>query len=163
MGPIVLYDIVYLADRPDCVDACAAWAYGRWGVQMPDSSLERTQDYFAQCCQKDDLPLTLLAINRDTNLPVGMVSLWPQDGPGWSDKTPWISAVYTLYRYRGQRIAATLVERIQQEAKRLGFDKVHLQAGSAAEMYRKFGFREIDRRVTDTAAAGHEILFCKDV
>jgi len=157
------FDIVYLADRPDCVDACAAWSYGRWGVQKPDSSFERVRDYFAQCCQKDDLPLTLLAINRDTNLPVGMVSLWPQDGPGWPDKTPWISAVYTLYRYRGQRIAETLVERIQQDAKRCGFDMVYLLAGSAAEMYRKFGFREIDRRVTDTAAAGHEILFCKEI
>jgi len=160
---VMPYDVVYLADRPDCVDACAAWAYGRWGVQKPDSSLEKARAYFAQCCQKDDLPLTLLAINQDTNLPIGMISLWPRDGEGWPDKTPWVAAVYTLYRYRGMGIARKLVESILQEAKRFGIDIIYLQAGSAAEMYRKFGFREIDRRDTDTAAAGHEILFCKDI
>lgn len=25
------FRIEYLADRPDCLQACAAWAYGRWG------------------------------------------------------------------------------------------------------------------------------------
>ncbi|HBS24570.1 MULTISPECIES: GNAT family N-acetyltransferase [Thalassospira] len=163
MGTVMSYDIVYLADRPDCVDACAAWAYGRWGVQKTKSSLENARAYFAQCSQKDGLPMTLLAINRDTNLPIGMISLWPQDGQKWPDKTPWIAAVYTLYRYRGMRIATTLVERILQEAKRFDFDIVYLQAGSAAGMYRKLGFREIERRDASTAAAGHEILFCKDM
>ena len=27
------FKMEYLADRPDCLQACAAWAYGRWGVQ----------------------------------------------------------------------------------------------------------------------------------
>lgn len=88
--------------------------------------------------------MTLLAINRDTNLPIGMISLWPQDGQEWPDKSPWIAAVYTLYRYRGMRIATTLVERILQEAKRFDFDIVYLQAGSAAGMYRKLGFAKLN-------------------
>lgn len=147
MGPIVLYDIVYLADRPDCVDACAAWA-----CKCPIVVLKEPGTTLRNVVRRT---ICLSLFWRSTAIPTCR--------SGWPDKTPWISAVYTLYRYRGQRIAATLVERIQQEAKRLGFDMVHLQVGSAAEMYRKFGFREIDRRVTDTAAAGHEILFCKDV
>nr|WP_254869817.1 GNAT family N-acetyltransferase [Thalassospira sp. HF15] len=150
-----------MADRPDCVDACAAWAYGRWGVQKPDSSLERVRGYFAQCCQKDDLPLTLLAINQETGLPIGMASLWPQDGTDWPDKTPWIAAVYTLYRYRGQGVAKSLIDRILKEAKRFDIKTIYLKSGSAAGMYLRLGFEEIDRQPSLTAAEGFKTLFCK--
>ncbi|WP_168173393.1 MULTISPECIES: GNAT family N-acetyltransferase [unclassified Thalassospira] len=157
------FDIVYLADRPDCVDACAAWSFGRWGVQKPDSKLENVRAYFAQCSQKDDLPLTLLAINRETGLPIGMASLWPQDGTDWPEKTPWIAAVYTLYRYRGLGIARCLVNRLLGEAERLSIKTVYLKSGSAAEMYRSFGFKELDRQPSITAAAGYKTLFSKNI
>ncbi|MBC04833.1 GNAT family N-acetyltransferase [Thalassospira sp.] len=157
------YDVVYLADRPDCVDACAAWAYGRWGVQKPNSSLENARAYFAQCRQKDALPLTLLAINRETGLPIGMASLWPQDGTDWPEKTPWIAAVYTLYRYRGIGIARCLVNRLLDEAERLAIKTVYLKSGSAAEMYRGFGFEELDRQPSLTAEEGYKTLFYKHI
>lgn len=157
------FDIVYLADRPDCIDACAAWAYGRWGVQKADSSLAKVQEYFAICAQKEALPLTLLAINRDAGLPIGMASLWPHDGDDWPDKTPWIAAVYTLYRYRGQGIARNLIDRALREAKRFDIKTIYLKSGSAARMYQKFGFHEIDNRPSRTAAAGYKTLLYKMV
>ncbi|MDP2699305.1 GNAT family N-acetyltransferase [Thalassospira sp.] len=157
------FDIVYLADRPDCVDACAAWAYGRWGVQKPDSSLAKVQEYFATCAQKDALPLTFLAINRETRLPIGMASLWPQDGTDWLDKTPWIAAVYTLYRYRGLGIARNLIDRILHEVKRFEIETIYLKSGSAVGMYRNFGFQELDRCPSSTAAEGYKTLLYKVV
>ena len=53
------FKIDYLANRPDCLHACAAWAYGRWGVQKKDGSLDRAISVFKQGMQKDMLPFTL--------------------------------------------------------------------------------------------------------
>lgn len=74
------FKIEYLADRPDCLQACAAWAYGRWGVQKKDGSLERAISIFEEGMQKDTIPLTLVAINLATDLLVAMGSLWIKDG-----------------------------------------------------------------------------------
>ena len=50
------FTIDYLANRPDCLHACAAWAYGRWGVQKKDGSLDRAISMFKKGMQKDKLP-----------------------------------------------------------------------------------------------------------
>jgi hypothetical protein len=53
------FKIEYLADRSDCLQACAAWAYGRWGVQKKDGSLERAISIF-----KVGTPLYIVLVNK---------------------------------------------------------------------------------------------------
>ena len=155
------FKIEYLADRPDCLQACAAWAYGRWGVQKKDGSLERAISIFEEGMQKDTIPLTLVAINLATDLPVAMGSLWIKDGNEWSEKTPWIASIYTLYRYRGLGLAKHIIKRLEAEAINIGFQKVYLQSGSAANFYRNLGYEEIETIKTNVTASGTETLFIK--
>ncbi len=155
------FKIEYLADRPDCLQACAAWAYGRWGVQKKDGSLERAISIFEGGMQKDTIPLTLVAINLATDLPVAMGSLWIKDGTEWPEKTPWIASVYTLYRYRGLGLAKQIIKRLEAEAINIGFQKVYLQSGSAANFYRNLGYEEIETIKTNVTASGTETLFIK--
>ena len=155
------FKIEYLADRPDCLQACAAWAYGRWGVQKKDRSLERAISIFEEGMQKDTIPLTLVAINLATDLPVAMGSLWIKDGNEWSEKTPWIASIYTLYRYRGLGLAKHIIKRLEAEAINIGFQKVYLQSGSAANFYRNLGYEEIETIKTNVTASGKETLFIK--
>lgn len=157
------FNLQYLADRPECIQACAAWAFGRWGVQQQKGSLEFALQIFEQGAQKGRIPLTVVMINQATDLPVAMGSLWESDGTDWPDKSPWIASVYTLYRYRRQGLAARIIERLEQEAARLGFSTVYLHSGSAADYYRKLGYTELDRIPTQTTAAGTRTLFRKEV
>ena len=157
------FKIYYLANRPDCLHACAAWAYGRWGVQKTDGSLERAISVFKKGMQKDKLPLTLIVINLETGLPVAMGSLWEKDGTEWSEKTPWIASIYTLYRYRGLGLAKQLIKRLEEEARNIGFQEVYLQSGSAANFYRNLGYKEIETVKTKATAAGTETLFIKKI
>jgi len=157
------FTIHYLADRPDCVQACAAWAYGRWGVQQQNTSLDFALHVFEQGAQKGRIPLTVVMINQATYLPVAMGSLWESDGTDWPDKTPWIASVYTLYRYRRQGLAARIIDRLEHEAARLGFSTVYLHSGSAAGYYRKLGYTELDQIPTQTTAAGTRTLFMKEI
>lgn len=157
------FTIHYLADRPDCVQACAAWAYGRWGVQRKSGSLNFALHVFEQGAQKGRIPLTVVMINQATDLPVAMGSLWESDGTDWPGKTPWIASVYTLYRYRRQGLAARIIERLEHEAARLGFSTVFLHSGSAADYYRKLGYIELDQIPTQTTAAGTRTLFRREI
>ena len=157
------FKIDYLSNRPDCLHACAAWAYGRWGVQKKDGSLERAISIFKKGMQKDELPLTLIAINLETDLPVAMGSLWEKDGTEWSEKTPWIASIYTLYRYRGLGLAKQIIKCLEDEARNIGFQEVYLQSGSAANFYRNIGYQEIETVKTKETAAGTETLFIKKI
>ena len=153
--------IEYLADRPDCIEACASWAYGRWGVQKTESNLTKALDIFERGANKNKIPLTLVVINQKNNLPIAMGSIWPTDGVQWKDKTPWIASIYTLYRYRNLGIATKLIEHLEKETLRLGFDNIHLQSGSAGNFYRKLGYDEVETITTDASASGTETLFTK--
>ena len=52
--------------------------------------LERAIGIFEEGMPKDTIPLTLVAINLATHLPVAMASLWIKDGTEWPEKTPWM-------------------------------------------------------------------------
>lgn len=67
------------------------------GVFKKNGSLERAISIFEKGMQKDEIPLTLVAINLATDLPVAMGSLWITDGTEWPEKTPWIATVPLRY------------------------------------------------------------------
>lgn len=69
-----------LRNRPDCVDACAAWSFGRWGGQKQGESFDAARSFFHSTLNKDTLPLTRIIINTDTAQPVAMGGLWIHDG-----------------------------------------------------------------------------------
>lgn len=158
---MVDYDIYYLADKKEYINACAAWAYGRWGVQNPKGSLERAINIFTKGAEKTTIPLTLIALNKQNGLPIAMGSLWEKDGDDWLEISPWIASVYTLYRYRGLGIGKAIIIRLEREAKRLGFNEIYLQSGSAAALYPKLGYTEIDSIKTESTSVGKLTLFKK--
>ena len=155
------FTIEYLADYPEYIQACAAWGFGRWGVQKPHGSLDRAIKHFEKSCQKDALPLGLVVINKETELPIGMGCLVEQDGDDWLGRTPWIASVFTHYRHEGQGIAKAVISRLEEEAQNLGFKSVYLYSGTAAYLYRKIDYTEIDSKITDKSAAGKITLFEK--
>lgn len=160
---MIEFEIRYLEDKLQHTKACAAWAYGRWGVQKEDGSLDRALMRYSEGAQKGALPLTFIAVDKVTGLPIGMGSLWDNDGDEWSECTPWIASVFTLYRYRGQGVARALIARLEVEAKRLGFKEVFLKSGSAAGYYPALGYEALETIPVATCAAGKETLFRKNI
>jgi GNAT superfamily N-acetyltransferase len=157
------FRIEYLADYPEHADACAAWTYGRWSVQKKGRTLEYVLGLFKAGAQKDKLPLTLVVLNDENDMPVAMASLWEKDGTIWTDDaiTPWVACVYTHYRYRGRGFAKALLSRLEEELKRLGFDHVYLQSGSAASLYIEAGYDEVETVKSEETKAGTQTLFKK--
>lgn len=155
------FEIHYLSDKPQFIEACAAWAYERWGVQKIDSSLNRALERFNAGAQKEKLPLTFVAIEKNKDLPVGMGSLWENDGNRWQEKTPWIASIFTHYRYRGHGIARSIIQKLEIVAQELGYKEIYLKSGSAADYYPQLGYKVVETVKTDETAAGQETLFKK--
>ena len=155
------FEIKYLADHPEHIQACAAWAYGRWGVQNTESSLQRALNKFQAGAQTEALPLTVLAVKSSNNLPVAMGSLWSSDGEKWDDLAPWIASIFTHYRYRNLGLASRIVQRLEQEALRLGYETVYLKSGSAVQLYEKLNYQIVDKVETTATMEGTETLFLK--
>jgi predicted N-acetyltransferase YhbS len=146
------YTLHALSGRPQHVEACAAWAYGRWGVQRPEGSLARALALFRAAAEGGGaLPLTWVA-EDGRGLPIGMGSLWARDGSAWPQHTPWVAALYTHYRWRGRGVARAILARIEEAARALGHTALYLQSGSAASYYPPLGYEVLATAPADTEA-----------
>lgn len=116
-------EIVYLEDHNRFVHLCAVWAFKTWGRYNKEFTLEKRIESFSQHSRKNQIPLTILAL--DEGRAVGMASLRPNDGIR-PDLTPWLGSVFVDPLLRKQGIGQLLVEEVCRIAKELGYPKVYL-------------------------------------
>lgn len=135
--------IVTLAECPQFVDVCAAWAFGQWGSQR-GGTLERTRQRFTLCSKPSEDYLTLLMI--DGERPLGMASLWPSDDHHRMDLSPWLAGVFVHPDQRRQGIAQRLEQAIVSVAQRQGHPILHLITDRSEELYTRWGWHAIERR-----------------
>lgn len=135
--------IVYLADHRELVTTCATWA----GKYNSSYTLDKRIVSFGQHCNKDRLPLTILALNHE-NIPMGMSSLRPNDGIR-PDLSPWLGSVYVEPAFRNNGIAAQLVQKIHSIAQELGFGRIYLLTyeDTLPAWYSRLGWTEIGKDV----------------
>ncbi|QIO63334.1 N-acetyltransferase [Rhizobium leguminosarum] len=132
--------IDYLEEFPNFVSVCTSWAFGQWGCQSYDS-YEQTQREF-EAATSSSMPLTLVAI--ENAVPVGMITLADRDFDGKPNLSPWFKSLYVHPFHRNKGIAALLIERLEQEALRLGCKSLYLVTEDARVLYEKSGWRAID-------------------
>lgn len=131
-------EIALLADRPEFIPACASWAFGQWGSQA-EGSLNSSLEKFTGSAGHE-IPLSLIAVHDFK--PAGMVSLWKSDH-GISDIGPWLASLYVHPFHRGKDISMALIDRLIDEAMRLGHKELFLATEDAEPLYRKFDFEAV--------------------
>lgn len=135
--------IVTLAEYPQFLDVCAAWAFGQWGSQR-GGTLERTRQRFTLCCKPSEDHFTLLMIDGDR--PLGMASLWSSDDHHRMDLTPWLAAVFVHPDQRRQGIAQRLEQVIVSMAQQYRHPVLHLITDRSEDLYARWGWHTIERR-----------------
>jgi GNAT superfamily N-acetyltransferase len=143
--------IGYLADYPEMIPTCASWAYGQWGCQS-NGSLEHTMTRFTKGANKERLPFTLVAL-LDNQKPVGMISLWKSDLDNRPDLSPWLSSLFVHPFYRGRHIGSILIEKLEVEARRLGYLRLFLVTEEAKNLYTRHGWEELEQVKTSQGNA----------
>lgn len=135
--------ISYLADHVDLVPTCASWAFNTWGKYNPSYTIDKRIASFNQHCNKDQIPLTILA-HGVTGVPIGMSSLRSNDGIR-PDLSPWLGSVYVDPPFRNKGVASQLVQEIHRIAKDLDFPKIYLLTyeDTLPNWYAKLGWTDI--------------------
>ena len=150
-------NVGYLADYPDMILTCASWAYGQWGCQS-GGSLKHAVARFTEGANKERIPLTLVAL--DKKKPVGMISLWKSDFNKRPDLSPWVASLFVHPFYRSNHIASFLIEKLEVEARRLGYIRLFLVTEEAKNLYIRHKWEELEQVKT---IHGQAVLMSKDL
>ncbi len=123
-----------LADHPDLVPVIAEW-HRRDGNDQP-------LDFWIRChaaeARGEGIPCAWVAfIDGEA---VGSVSLIEQNLDARPDLSPWLAALWVRPEHRGQGIGAALVRRCEEEARRLGTDRLYLYTETAVALYARLGW-----------------------
>lgn len=114
--------IVSLCDRPALIPELVRWFESEWTPYYgPDGPGVGTAECdIRNCCNRNALPMALVALEDGDRL-VGTASLKADSLDTHPQLTPWLAALVT----KSGGAEAALVQAIETEARRLGFDAVY--------------------------------------
>lgn len=133
-----------LADHLHHVEELAKLHDAEWGHLFPRISLEEREARLQGATGRSEIPSIVIAV--DGPKLVGSAALVGQDMSDRLELTPWLAAVYVKPKYRRQGIAATLVGRVEQEAKALGTEQIYLFTEHEEAFYAKRGWELMEHR-----------------
>ncbi len=151
--------ILPLTDRPDLAETCAAWGYGEWGC-YEDARLEKAIEIYEKTATNlgTDLPFTWVGIME--NKITGMVSLRKEDHDAYKNLSPWLASLYVHPYFRGRGYAHILVQHVEQEARKSGYETLYLYTPDMEILYQKNGWENIERK-SDNTGLGRAITLMK--
>ena len=143
--------IDYLANCPEFLDALAQLSWKEWQeiYQQREQTLDDCLKNYQERMNSDRLPLTLVAVRAGLAVNcrelVGMVSLKYHDMDTRPDLDPWLGGLLVLPEWRNNGVGTMLMHRAIEEARRLKVPRLYLWTHSAERLYRKLGWRVVER------------------
>lgn len=157
------YVLVYLADAPQYIETCAAWHFTAWGVKSDQRTLQKDIKKFEASINKDCVPLTVLYVHKQRNVPVAMGSIWNGDSAYWSALDPWITGLFVHEDFRGKGLAKAMMHQLERDARRIGIKTIYLTASAAVGLYEKLGYKTLETRDAPETPTGRQTLFSKEL
>lgn len=139
------WSIESIAAEPGVVDTLAAWHHREWGELMAPWSLADARAELAECVVANGFPATLVAFD-ESRQPAGSISLIASDAPEFSEYSPWLASLYVAPSFRGRGLGKQLIDALVAHAHKLGFERLYLFTPVSPEIYRRSGWREIEKR-----------------
>lgn len=87
------------------------------------------------------MPIRLVAVSDGKC--VGTVTFIDNDFPG-KTYTPWLGGLYVDVPYRNRGIGRSLIERVKQIAKDMGYNEVYLGTDNAGQYYKRLGWECVE-------------------
>lgn len=136
--------IVYLADHREQLPKVAEWYYQEWGHLLEDPLTNIFVSRLEACLNKTKFPLVILAMDGDKLLGAAQIKL--NQMTIYTNKEHWLAGIYVEPKYRGNNVAALLIEKIQEIAITLGVKILHLQTEHlSGGLYAKMGWQPDER------------------
>ena len=129
----------FLSNHPDYIKEVASMIYKEF-VENTTSKMtfEEAVTFFSHT-QKDDLPLTLIALEGEAC--VGTVSIFENDLKIQGVYKPWLASLYIKPQYRSRGVGQTLILEGLKVIKSLGYQELYLKTETASEYYQNRGWK----------------------
>lgn len=119
----------------------AEWYEDEWGLPQEQS--------LANLGQKENDTVLFQLVVEENEQVIGTGGLYRRVGiqnhlPKYLNQSPWIGLMYTLPSVRGRSIGAQLLAQIEQGALALGYEKIFLFTYSAAPLYARQAWVELE-------------------
>lgn len=113
-----------------------------WSFKKSNKEMEQyIANKILRINNEDRVILILGLIDNDKLL--GFISLFKYDGDERMDLSPWYATMYVKEKYRGLGYSKLLNDKLLEETKKLGFNKIYLKT-NLVNYYEKFGAKYIE-------------------
>lgn len=136
--------IVPLVERPDLAEQVSVWGFDEWGHLNPGQTLEQRRAHIQGKMNVDRVPIAFVALGDDDGI-VGTASLIFDDLEG-DPRNPWLASVYVPPEHRKKGVASALVRKVEDAARRIGYDRLYLFTSTAPSLYAALGWRTLEQR-----------------
>lgn len=120
----------------------AGWLLEHWRPWTPEHTLETRKAKLRSQMNRDELPIALVAFSGSQVM--GIASLRVHDLEGREDLTPWLGGVYVAPYFRRQGVGTALVGTVEEMARELGFEQIHLFTLDREAWYASLGWRTLE-------------------
>ncbi len=135
-----MLNIYNIKQKQEFLREVAELTQNQWGTKTnsEEELKEKINKKVSKMIQNFDNPLYCKLILLDNNTLIGFVSIFPTDGNGRTDLSPWYATMFVKKEYRGKGYSKILNKAILEEAKKRGFRKLYLKT-NLINYYEKFG------------------------
>jgi len=124
------------------IERLATWYLEEWGIPK-ERTISRLRDY------PNEVVLVQLVL-KEGNRIVATGGLYHTTGlsiifPEYRALSPWIAQLYTDKDFRGKGYGALLLQSLEEYAQNLGITQVFLFTSTAEKLYKRNGYRQIER------------------
>ena len=131
----------FLFEHPQYKDSIVNWHQTQWGQHYPDRTLSQWQDFVQ--LNMYILPIIMIAIDLEVNIPIGMVTLRNGDSKLFNSREILeLAALYVIDAYREKGVATVLLNKACEQAMLMNFDEINLFTFGSGNVYRKNGWIE---------------------
>src|ERR1051325_1566525 len=131
--------ISYLIDHPEHVRQLAQWQFEEWDSILGEKTLEPRIEKLKRHMNRDKLPIAWVAHANGELL--GSAALRVHDIEGREDLTPWLGGVIVGSQFRRQGIGAALCAIVEEHARSLGIQTLHLFTLDKQAWYSRLGWK----------------------
>ncbi|WP_447785034.1 GNAT family N-acetyltransferase [Stenotrophomonas bentonitica] len=140
---------ITLSQAPHLLPDVARWYFDTWGHRTPGATLEDEQQRLEVFLHDNELPMLLIAMQDD--VPVAAAQLKFHERTERPERLHWLGGVFVHEAYRGQDLAARLIETLMARAKGYGVREVFLQTErDDGGLYARLGWEPLERQTHRT-------------
>jgi GNAT superfamily N-acetyltransferase len=137
-------ELDFLANRQPYLPQLAQWYFDEWGVLTKAQSIQVVEARLQEYLNADRIPLVITASIAGEL--AGAVQLKFREMTIYPDKEHWLGGVYVGEKFRGNKVASTIVRRAIGVARDMGVSALYLQTIRLdGGLYRKLGWKPVEK------------------